>query len=184
MVRDESPLLDRANGLLFMPDLFNYMLSGEMKSEFTLATTSQLLNPAGDGWEEEVFGALGLSVGLMQEIVRPGTVVGSLSEKVGSETGLGGVPVIATASHDTASAVAAVPAEGNDWAYISSGTWSLMGVETTEPIITADSMRCNFTNEGGVCGTNRFLKNVTGLWLLQRCREAWAAERSYPAFPI
>jgi rhamnulokinase len=92
---------------------------------------------------------------------------------------LDGIPVIATGSHDTASAVAAVPAEGDDWAYISSGTWSLMGVETTEPVITADSMRFNFTNEGGVCGTFRFLKNVMGLWLLQQCREVWAGERAY-----
>ncbi len=179
MVRDESPLLDEATDLLFMPDLFNYMLSGEMKSEFTFATTSQLFNPAKGGWEEEIFNALGVSSGIMQEVIEPGTAIGSLSREIGAETGLGGVPVIATASHDTASAVAAVPAEGDDWAYISSGTWSLMGVETTEPVITADSVRFNFTNEGGVCGTFRFLKNVTGLWLLQQCREAWAGERAY-----
>lgn len=179
MVRDESPLLDEATDLLFMPDLFNYMLSGEMKSEFTFATTSQLFNPAKGGWEEEIFNALGVSSGIMQEVIEPGTAIGSLSREIGAETGLGGVPVIATASHDTASAVAAVPAEGDDWAYISSGTWSLIGVETTEPVITADSVRFNFTNEGGVCGTFRFLKNVTGLWLLQQCREAWAGERAY-----
>ena len=99
-------------------------------------------------WEEEIFNALGVSSGIMQEVVQPGTVMGRLSEEIGFETGLGGIPVIATGSHDTASAVAAVPAEGDDWAYISSGTWSLMGVETTEPVINADSMRFNFTNEG------------------------------------
>ncbi|MBK5092322.1 MAG: rhamnulokinase [Actinobacteria bacterium] len=179
MVRDRSPLLEEAGDLLFMPDLFNYMLTGEMKSEFTFATTSQLFNPSRGDWEQEIFDALGISSGMMQEVVQPGTVVGSLSEKVGTETGLGGIPIIATGSHDTASAVAAVPAEGDDWAYISSGTWSLMGVETTEPVITADSIRFNFTNEGGVYGTNRFLKNIMGLWLLQRCREAWAGEREY-----
>ena len=130
-------------------------------------------------WEEEIFNALGVSTGIMQEVVQPGTVMGRLSEEIGFETGLGGIPVIATGSHDTASAVAAVPAEGDDWAYISSGTWSLMGVETTEPVITADSVRFNFTNEGGVCGTFRFLKNVMGLWLLQQCREVWAGERAY-----
>ena len=179
MARDRSPLLKEANDLLFMPDLFNYMLSGEKKSEFTFATTSQLFNPAGGGWEEEIFNALGISSGIMQEVIQPGTVIGSLSREICAETGLVGIPVIATGSHDTASAVAAVPAEGDDWAFISSGTWSLMGVETTEPVINADSMRFNFTNEGGVCGTYRFLKNVMGLWLLRQCREAWAGERAY-----
>jgi rhamnulokinase len=177
MVRDSSPLLPEASDLLFMPDLFNHMLTGEMKSEFTFATTSQLFNPGKGDWEEELFDALGISSGIMQEVVQPGTVIGSLSGGVRKETGLGSLPVIAAASHDTASAVAAVPAEGDDWAYISSGTWSLMGVETTEPVITGDSMRYNFTNEGGVGGTYRFLRNVMGLWLLQRCREAWAGER-------
>ena len=179
MVRDGSPLLEAASDLLFMPDLFSYLLSGEKRTEFTIASTSQLYNPVEGKWETELFDALGISTGLMQEMVNPGTVVGSLDPEIGRRTGLGEVPVIATAGHDTAAAVAAVPAEGEDWAYISSGTWSLMGVESGEPIITQESLDCNFTNEGGAAGTFRVLKNVMGLWLLQQCRKAWGKDRLY-----
>ena len=179
MVRDGSPLLAAAADLLFMPDLFNYLLTGEKQTEFTFATTSQLYNPVKAGWEVELLDALGVSPDIMQDIVPPGTVIGTLDDEASRETGLARVPVVATASHDTAAAVAAAPAQGRDWAYISSGTWSLMGVESAEPIITERSRDFNFTNEGSVGGTFRVLKNIMGLWLLRQCRQAWQGERSY-----
>ncbi|MCJ7821790.1 MAG: FGGY family carbohydrate kinase, partial [Armatimonadetes bacterium] len=179
MVRDRFPLLPLVSAVLFMPDLFNYLLTGVKKNEFTIATTSQLYNPVSRDWEEELFSALGISRAVMQEIVAPGTVIGTLDNEVRRETGIGAIPVIATASHDTAAAVAAAPAEGDEWAYISSGTWSLMGVESPVPIITDESLECNFTNEGGVGNTFRVLKNIMGLWLLRQCREAWTSDRLY-----
>lgn len=177
--RDQPDLLGMAEDLLFMPDIFNFLFTGERRTEFTYATTSQLCNPLTRQWEDELFEALGVPKSLMQEIVEPGTVIGNLDETICRETGINAMPVLAVASHDTGSAVAAVPAEGDDWAYISSGTWSLLGVEAAEPILTKEAQECNFTNEGGVAGTFRFLKNISGLWLLQQCRQSWARERSY-----
>jgi rhamnulokinase len=179
MVRDRWPLLGSAADLLMMPDLFNYLLTGQKRAEFTIATTSQLYNPAARAWAGELFRALGLSPEIMQEIVQPGAVVGTLDGEVARQTGMGGLPVVATASHDTAAAVAAAPGEGRDWAYISSGTWSLMGVESDRPIITPESLELNFSNEGGVGGTFRLLKNIPGLWLIQQCRQSWARDRLY-----
>jgi rhamnulokinase len=176
MVRERSPLLDAAADLLFMPDLFNYLLTGKKAAEFIIATTSQILDPRTRTWIPGLFQAMGLSKNILQDIIDPGTVLGPLSDEVAVETGLFGVPVVATAGHDTAAAVAAVPAEGRNWAYISSGTWSLVGVEETAPVISPKSLESNFTNEGGVGGTIRFLKNVTGLWLVQGCRKAWAQD--------
>jgi rhamnulokinase len=178
-VLEQSPLLGIARALLFMPDLFNYLLTGVKRTEFTFATTSQLYNPVRGDWEAELFALLGVPRDIMQEIVPPGTVLGPLSSDVAQEAGLGPIPVISTASHDTAAAVAAVPAEGEEWAYISSGTWSLMGVEKRAPLITEQSAALNLTNEGGVGGTFRVLKNITGLWLVQQCQRAWARERAY-----
>ena len=174
MVRDKSPLLDYASDLLFMPDLFTYFLTGEKTGEFTIASTSQLLDPRRRAWSEELIAALGLRRGLMQDVLMPGTVIGSLSAEVAEETGLKDTIVVATAGHDTAAAIAAVPASGKNWAYISSGTWSLLGVELDEPVITKSSLEFNFTNEGGVGGTIRFLKNITGLWLIRECRKEWS----------
>jgi len=179
MRRDQPELLDFASDLLFIPDIFNYLLTGEKKTEFTFATTSQLYNPLKKEWEDELFEALGISRSFMQEIILPGTIIGNLDRTICQEIGLDQIPVSSVASHDTGSAVAAIPAEGEDWAYISSGTWSLMGVETREPIINSHTLKLNFTNEGGVEGTFRLLKNITGLWLLQECRKTWAAERNY-----
>jgi len=179
MVRDESPLLEMATDLLFTSDLLSYLLSGRKVAELSIASTSQLYNPRKGAWAEELFQALGVPVEIMQEIVPPGTVLGSLEQDTARQAGLAEVPVIATAGHDTASAVAATPAEGNDWAYISSGTWSLMGVESDAPIISQQSLDLNFTNEGGVAGTFRVLKNITGLWLVQQCRRSWEKERLY-----
>ncbi len=177
--RDHPSVFEQASRLLFMPDIFNYFLTGEAATEFTFATTSQLYNPRTKQWEEELFSALEVPRSIMQGIVQPGTILGKLSKSVAEETSLGGASVIAVASHDTGSAVAAIPAEGEEWAYISSGTWSLMGIETKQPIISELALRSNFTNEGGVEGTFRFLKNIMGLWLLQQCRKAWAEEQQY-----
>ncbi|MFZ5517891.1 MAG: rhamnulokinase [Candidatus Zhuqueibacterota bacterium] len=178
MMRDKSPLARIVSDVLFMPDLFNYLFTGVKKSEFTISTTSQIYNPLKNDWDEELLGALGLPKTIMQEIVQPGAVIGMLSDYICQEVGLAPVPVIASASHDTGSAVAATPA-GSDpnWLYISSGTWSLMGVEAPAPIINEKTLRFNFTNEGGIEGTFRFLKNVAGLWLVQECRRIWAKEK-------
>ncbi len=176
MVRERSPLLDAAADLLFMPDLFNFFLTGRKAAEFTIASTSQFLDPRTKTWIPGLFQAMGFSRKLLQDIVEPGTVLGEIAEEIAAATGFRHVPVVATASHDTAAAVAAVPAEGRNWAYISSGTWSLVGVEEKPPVISEGSLDSNFTNEGGVGGTVRFLKNVSGLWLVQGCRRSWSAE--------
>jgi len=179
MKRDKSSVLEEARDLLFMPDLFHYFLTGEKKTEFTFATTSQLYNPRKKGWENELFDALGVSKSLMQEIIQPGSIIGKLDKNIAQQLGWRDVLVVAVASHDTGSAVACVPARGKDWAFISSGTWSLMGIETENPIINDLALRLNFTNEGGVEGTFRVLKNITGLWLVQKCREAWEMEKKF-----
>lgn len=176
MVRERSSVLDAAADLLFMPDLFNYFLTGKKAAELTIASTSQFLDPRTKAWIPGLFQAMGLSKKILQDIVEPGTILGRVSEDIALATGLRHVPVVATASHDTAAAVAAVPAEGPNWAYISSGTWSLVGVEESAPVISAGSLESNFTNEGGVAGTVRFLKNVSGLWLIQGCRKVWSED--------
>jgi rhamnulokinase len=176
----QSPrVVEKASRLLFMPDIFNFLFTGEAKSEFTFATTSQLYNPRTKNWEPELFSALQVPISIMQEVVQPATKLGKLRPSLAQELSLGEIPVTAVASHDTGSAIAAIPAEGTDWAYISSGTWSLMGVEIPRPIITDEAQASNFTNEGGVGGTFRFLKNIMGLWLLQQCRKEWSAEVQY-----
>lgn len=170
-----SPLL-AAEKILFIPDLLSYMLTGNMVCEYTDASTSQILNPATKRFEPSLLRAAGVKPTLLEPVVMPGTKVGTLTDEIAESTGVGKVPVIAVAGHDTASAVAAVPAEGNNFAYLSSGTWSLMGIETEEPIINEASFRHNFTNEGGIEGTTRFLKNITGMWLLEQCRREWEKE--------
>jgi rhamnulokinase len=174
--RDRSPLLDVAENLLFMPDLFHFYFTGIKVNEFTDASTSQLIDPHTRRWAYGLFQAFGLPTALAGSLVPPGTVLGPLRPAVATHTGLRPVPVIAPASHDTAAAVAAVPAEGESWAYLSSGTWSLMGVELPAPLINEQALHYNFTNEGGVGGTVRFLKNIMGLWLVQECRRAWERE--------
>jgi rhamnulokinase len=171
-----DPALEQAEALLMMPDLFNYWLTGVRVCEFSDATTSQCYDPRAGGWARPLLRRLDIPTHFLQEIVPPGTVLGPLHPAVAEEVGLRGVPVIAPACHDTGSAVAAVPASGRDFAYISSGTWSLMGVEIPQPVISDDSLAWNFTNEGGVFGSFRLLKNIMGLWLVQECRRAWAQE--------
>lgn len=182
MVQSHSDQLKSARSLLFTPDLISYLFCGIKKTEFSIASTSQLLKPGTTEWEEELFTAMGLSSTLMNEVVKPGTVIGPLTNEICRETGSQPIPVIAVASHDTASAVAAVPAESKPWAYLSSGTWSLMGIESPTPIINDLSQQLSFTNEGGVDGTIRFLKNITGLWLLQEARKKWNVRKEY-SFP-
>ncbi len=171
-----APALDIAETLLFMPDLFHYWLTGRQVSELTIASTSQFYNPVEKRWASGLLERLGISVGLLPPIVSPGTALGPLLAHVRDDAGLDDTPVFATASHDTASAVAAVPAEGSDWCYISSGTWSLMGVEIDQPLIDGRSLQLNFTNEVGAGSKIRLLKNIAGLWLLQECRRAWSAD--------
>ncbi len=179
MAQVGDPALDRARHLLLMPDLVHHHLTGECTTEITNATTTQCFDPRKGAWDHGLLEAAGVSPSLMQDVVEPGSVVGTLRPVLGQATGLGTVAVVAPATHDTASAVAAVPAAGEEWAFISSGTWSLMGVETPAPVISEPAMRFNFTNEGGIAGTNRFLKNITGLWLFQRLRDELAPEADY-----
>jgi len=166
-------VLERADKMLFMADLVGYFLCGQAYAEYTLASTSQLLDAAGRCWSGEVLEKTQIPRRILPRIVNPGTVVGRLRGDICGELGCEPARVIAAASHDTAAAVAAVPAEGESWAYLSSGTWSLMGIESPVPIITDASFEQSFTNEGGVAGTIRFLKNIMGLWLLQECRRTW-----------
>ncbi|HLN28767.1 MAG TPA: rhamnulokinase family protein [Gemmataceae bacterium] len=175
-----SPLLDMAETLLMMPDLFHFFFTGIKANEFTDASTTQFYNPASREWAYDLLNAFQLPTRILGTVVAPGTVLGPLRSSVVSETGINPALVIAPASHDTGSAVAAVPARGTSWAYISSGTWSLMGAELAAPLINDAALRYNFTNEGGVGGTIRFLKNIMGLWLVQECRRAW--ERSGQAY--
>ncbi len=183
MVVHKSPLLDVAETFLMIPDLFNFWLTGRKVCEFTNATTTQFYDPRRQRWSTEICDALAVCSEILPEIVQPGTRLGTLLPSVAAETGLPEIPVIAPACHDTGSAVAAVPAEGDNWAYISSGTWSLMGIEVSAPIVTDQALTLNFTNEGGVENTFRFLKNIMGLWIVQECRRTWARvgnEMSYP----
>ena len=176
MVVGRSPALDIAETFLTMPDLFNYWLTGRKVCEFSIATTTQCYNPRQGDWAIPLLERLGIPTHIFPEIVPPGTVLGQLLPAVAEEVGVSGLPVIAPACHDTGSAVAAVPAEGPGFAWISSGTWSIMGAELPEPVINEQSLAFNFTNEGGVCGTFRFSRNIMGLWLVQECRRRWARQ--------
>ena len=168
------PWLSQARTMLLMPDLLHYFLCGRMVAEYTIASTTQLLDAKTRQWSDELCEALGLDRGLLPDIVGPGTVLGSLTEESQRECNVGPVPVIAPASHDTGSAFAAVPASGEEWATLSCGTWSIMGVEISHPRTDEVCLRRNFSNEGAVGGTIRLLKNIMGLWVLQECRRSWA----------
>ncbi len=165
-------LLQTAEKLLTIPDLFNFWLTGVAVSEFTNATTLQFYDPRKKDWSTELLEKLGIPTHFLPPVVQPGTIIGNLRPNVAKKAGVTNVPVVAPACHDTGSAVAAIAGAGES-VYISSGTWSLEGTEVREPVINLESQRLNFTNEGGVCGTFRLLKNVMGLWLLQRCRRDW-----------
>ena len=165
--------LENANKILFIPDALSYMLTGNAICEYTVASTSQILNPMTGDLDQDLVESLGLKREQFGEMTAPATIIGTLTEEVQKITGLNAVPVIAVAGHDTASAVAAVPAKNEKFAYLSSGTWSLMGIETQKAIINEHSYELNFTNEGGIEGTTRFLKNICGMWIYERCRKEW-----------
>ncbi|MEN8192746.1 MAG: rhamnulokinase family protein [Bacteroidota bacterium] len=176
MVESGNTLLRSADKLLFMPDLLNFLLTGKKKSEYTIASTSQLLNAKEKKWERKIFSSLNLPYNLMADIIMPGTKIGNLHSSICDDIGLKNIDVIAVGSHDTASAVAAVPNLESNWAFISSGTWSLIGVETDNPIINEKSYEYNFTNEGGVGGKIRFLRNVMGMWIIQQLKKEWESQ--------
>jgi sugar (pentulose or hexulose) kinase len=174
--RNHSPALANASRLLFMPDLLAYWLTGRQAVERTIASTSQLLDPRTGDWAWEVIAALGLPKAIFGEVVAPGTVLGPLRDEVAGPLGAVGIPVLATACHDTASAVAGIPMSGGDNLWLSSGTWSIMGIETERPIIDERTFALGFGNELGVAGTVRFLKNICGQWLIQECKRQWALD--------
>ena len=173
--RRTPKILEAANCLLTIPDLFHYWMTGNAVCEFTNASTTQMVDPIKRCWAAELMQRLELPAHLPAPIVEPGSILGTLLPDVAGHTSLRGTPVIAPACHDTGSAVAAISAR-EDTAFLSSGTWSLLGMELDSPVITADALRCNFTNEGGVNGTTRLLKNIMGLWMLQGCRHTWTAQ--------
>lgn len=173
MKKNGSRLLEHADSLLMIPDLLRYFLSGEKKSEFTNASTTQFYNPLKQDWDRELLQKLGLPAHILSPVMQPGTVVGSLQKSVCNELGVPSYPVIAVGEHDTGAAVAAVPSMEDDFAYLSCGTWSLMGTEVSSPVMNEQALALNFTNEGGVFGTYRLLKNIMGLWLLERCIAEW-----------
>ena len=176
MHQADNVAMKHCQKVLFVPDALSWMLTGEAVCEYTIASTSQMLDPRTGDLSEKLIESVGLTRQHFGRMVQPGTKIGVLTEEVQKMTGLGPVPVIAVAGHDTASAVAAVPAKDECFAYLSSGTWSLMGIETKQAIIDERSYELNFTNEGGIEGTTRFLKNICGMWLYERCRKEWPEE--------
>lgn len=173
--RDTPSIVADARQLVTIPDLFNYWLSGKAVCEFTNATTTQMVDPVGRVWARDLIQRIGLRADLPSPIVEPGTIIGPLLNGIVSNSTVAGTPVIAPACHDTGSAVAAITARDGT-AFLSSGTWSLIGTELDAPVLTPEALKLNFTNEGGVNGTTRLLKNVMGLWMLQGCRTCWSAQ--------
>jgi len=182
MVLNNSSQLSIVKSILMIPDYLNYLLSGVKSTEYSIATTTQLYNPLKKNWANNLIKKLGLQPEWFCKLIEPGTILGTLQEYITDEVGLDkGIKVIAPLCHDTGSAVAAVPVDmdkykNEEWAYLSSGTWSLLGVELEEPIISEKALKYNFTNEGGIGGTYRFLKNITGMWLIQECKKIWDKE--------
>lgn len=171
--KNNDSALEAADKILFVPDALMYMLTGEAVCEYTILSTSQMLDPRTKKIDPELIDVIGLKESQFGRYVNPSDKVGVISPEVQQQTGLGAVPVVAVAGHDTGAAVAAVPAQNERFAYLSCGTWSLLGIETKDAIINEKSFEYNFTNEGGIEGTTRFLKNICGMWLLERCRKEW-----------
>lgn len=169
-------MLERADKMLFMPDLFGYMLTGKMCAEYSIASTSQLIDLDKRTWSKEILDAFGIKESVFASLVQPGMVLGELSKEVCEECGVDPVPVISVCGHDTQSAITSVPCEDGDFAFLSSGTWSLFGTELDKPIVNETSMNINITNEGGFDGSTGFLKNIIGLWLIQESRRQWKRE--------
>lgn len=169
-------MLERADKMLFMPDLFGYMLTGKMCAEYSIASTSQLIDLDKRTWSKEILDAFGIKESVFAPLVQPGMVLGELSKEICEECGVDPVPVISVCGHDTQSAITSVPCEDGDFAFLSSGTWSLFGTELDKPIVNETSMNINITNEGGFDGSTGFLKNIIGLWLIQESRRQWKRE--------
>ena len=169
-------MLERADKMLFMPDLFGYMLTGKMCAEYSIASTSQLIDLDKKTWSKEILDTFGIKESVFAPLVQPGTVLGELSKEICEECGVDPVPVISVCGHDTQSAITSVPCEDGDFAFLSSGTWSLFGTELDKPIVNETSMNINITNEGGFDGSTGFLKNIIGLWLIQESRRQWKRE--------
>lgn len=184
MKQSQDPQLDIAEKLLFMPDLFSYFLTGVVNNEYSIASTSELMNASARTWSMETIKAAGIPTHLFGEIVMPGTVRGKLKKEIAAETGLGEVDVIAVGSHDTASAASVVPDLRGTNAFLSSGTWSLLGIELSQPILSDAARKASFTNEGGVGGRITFLQNITGLWILQRLMTEWKARGEEQQYSI
>lgn len=180
--REGCSALQNAKSILFMPDLLAYMLTGKMICEYTEASTSQMISPKTKQFDKELVEAAGIDSNILLPVVMPGTLAGELTDEIAAETGIGKIPVYAVAGHDTASAIAAVPASDKEFAFLSSGTWSLMGIECEEPIITEETSRLNLTNEGGIDGTTCFLNNITGMWLLEQCLKEWDREGKHYSY--
>lgn len=176
MQLSSSHLLENASTMLFIPDLFRYFLTGEKTCEYTIASTSQMLNAVSGNWDTELLEKLNIPTGILTEIINPGTVAGKLTEKISNELMVGKIPVISVAEHDTGSAVISVPSSGETSAYLSSGTWSLLGVESPKPVINKMTYKTNYTNEGGYNRSTRLLKNIMGLWIFQECKRTWDKE--------
>lgn len=181
--KTRKDMLKNAHSLLFMPDLFAYYLTGVRANEYTIASTSQLIDAQNKDWAHELIEKLGFEKRLFNDIIYPGNIFGILTKDVQQELEVGEVPVIAVGSHDTASAVAASPfSDGKTTVYLSCGTWSLMGVELYKPLINKRTFEKNFTNEGGVEGKIRFLKNITGLWIIQQLKSTWSKKYEEVSF--
>jgi len=173
MKEEKSVLLDNAETMLFMPDLFNYFLTGEKLSEYTITSTSQMYNPVENRWATEMLNKFGIPTKILTDVISSGTKVGSLTKRICDELNVSSIPVIAVAEHDTGSAVVSVPFAEKGSAFLSSGTWSLLGVELDKPLINEKTLALNYTNEGGFNNTTRFLKNIMGLWINQECKRHW-----------
>jgi rhamnulokinase len=176
MVLNHPQMLKSARTFLMIPDLFNYWLTGQMACELTDSTTTQFYNPGSRNWAYPLLESMNIPTAIFPEVVQPGTVLGQILPAILQETGAKQIPVIAIASHDTASAVAAVPGQDPHFAWISSGTWSIMGTEVATPVINDQALALNLTNEGGVSGTWQLSKNIMGLWVVQECKRTWAAQ--------
>ena len=182
LAKHRPDILKRADKMLFIPDLLNYFLTGEKRSEYTIASTSQMLDPYARDWNRELLGEVEIPQNILCDIIPAGTVVGEVSEDICTELGTAPVPVIAVGSHDTASAVVSVPTDKKDFVYISCGTWSLFGTELDAPNISEEGCRSSYTNEGGYGGSIRFLTNIMGLWLIQESRRTWIKQGNELSF--
>lgn len=182
MKLSESPLLKNASTMLFIPDLLRYFLTGEKTCEYTIASTSQMLNAGSGNWDTELLDKLNIPTDILTEIIDPGTITGKLTEKISNELMVDQIPIVAVAEHDTGSAVISVPSSDKTSAYLSSGTWSLLGVESSKPVINKITFETNYTNEGGYDRSIRLLKNIMGLWIFQECKRTWDKEGTPMSF--